>query len=411
MKLNKTETILVTFIFLISVFGRNLTGLYIFNYRIGEFIIAFLFVALHVFAFIEKNSVYKKIYIILLSIFYLKFFSVVFILDNLLLFRFSSSIWVIAFFIIGQRVNINKYNFLVINFTALVVLYFLNYINYPDPIRGYFIQNSDKFDFTKPSDLFLIFAVTIFLIYKLFKLKFFILSYALLSILYLPIFYYQSRGSLIAYIFLSTLFITDILNNKIVINLYKIIFFLFISLLIPVSFFISNLENINTFDNVVTTNNFSINLEQKNFPDAMFYIDSPLIKSVDENINWRLSIWQNTLLDIKKSNQILFGNPINDPIPIMNHPYYKTIKLENYNLHNFLIQFFAYFGIIGTSVLVYFYYNIVKSYINNNKIVDILILILPVILVSSFDSSMESVRFPVIFYFSLGLVSKKNFFK
>ena len=131
MKLNKTETILVTFIFLISVFGRNLTGLYIFNYRIGEFIIAFLFVALHVFAYIEKNSVYKKIYIILLSIFYLKFFSVVFILDNLLLFRFSSSIWVIAFFIIGQRVNLNKYNFLVINFTALVVLYFLNYINYP----------------------------------------------------------------------------------------------------------------------------------------------------------------------------------------------------------------------------------------------------------------------------------------
>lgn len=406
---NKTEILLSTIIFLLSVFGRNLTGLYFFKLRLGEYIIAFLFFGFHVMVLKEKNEFTRNIYIFFLVLFYLKFFSINFSLDNFLAFRFSSSIWVIAAYFIGQNLKLNEHLFVFTNYLSLATLYILNYVYYPEFLARYFVQNSDKFDFTKPSDLFLIFAITIFLTYKLYKIKYFILSFVLLSLLYLPIFYYQSRGSFLGYLLITFLFVIDIINNQFEIDLYKVFAFLCILILFTMLYFISNLEMVDDYTNQLETENFSLTLETKILPGEMFYLDGNIIKSSDENINWRMSIWQTTILDMYKSDRIMFGNPINEPIPIMKHPYYRTINYENYNLHNYLIQFLAYFGVIGLGAVSTFYYAIIKMYFNRSKLLDIIVLILPVIVVSSFDPSMESVRFPVILYLTLGLINNEKF--
>ena len=70
-------------------------------------------------------------------------------------------------------------------------------------------------------------------------------------------------------------------------------------------------------------------MNKKIFPDSKFYIDKGFLQSSDENINWRLTIWQTTIRDMSSNNQLLIGNNIHEPIPIMNHPYFRTIEYNN----------------------------------------------------------------------------------
>ena len=75
---------------------------------------------------------------------------------------------------------------------------------------------------------------------------------------------------------------------------------------------------------------------------------------------------------MSSNNQLLIGNNIHEPIPIMNHPYFRTIEYNNYNLHNFVIQFFAYFGAIGLTTLIVLFYYLVHQYHKQNSSFDIL---------------------------------------
>ena len=377
-------------------------GVYIFNFRIGEYVVGLLFLLFHLFIIKEKNRVLRNIYLSFLLIFYFKLLSVLTSIDDLLLFRFSSTIWVIPTISIAKSINLNKKKITFTLFASLLTLYFLNNVYYPEFIKNFYLLNSDKFDFTKPSDLFLIFATTIFFTYKFFDLKFFYISTVLFSFLYAPIFFNQSRGAFLAYLLLILLFFLDIISKHYTINTYKYFIYIFLLFVIYIGFGINNLNEVLLSEEQISSNNFSIDLNKKVFPDSQFYIDNEIIKSRDENINWRLEIWQITLRDMSSNNQLLIGNNIHEPIPIMNHPYYRTIKYNNYNLHNFVIQFFAYFGAIGLTILIFLFYYLVYQYHKQNNYIDILIYILPVLVVSSFDSSMETVRFPLIFYFALG---------
>lgn len=401
-KNKKTENLVLLVFFLLLNFGRNLMGVYIFNFRIGEYVVGLLFLLFHLFIIKEKNRVLRNIYLSFLLIFYFKLLSVLTSIDDLLLFRFSSTIWVIPTISIAKSINLNKKKITFTLFASLLTLYFLNNVYYPEFIKNFYLLNSDKFDFTKPSDLFLIFATTIFFTYKFFDLKFFYISTVLFSFLYAPIFFNQSRGAFLAYLLLILLFFLDIISKHYTINTYKYFIYIFLLFVIYIGFGINNLNEVLLSEEQISSNNFSIDLNKKVFPDSQFYIDNEIIKSRDENINWRLEIWQITLRDMSSNNQLLIGNNIHEPIPIMNHPYYRTIKYNNYNLHNFVIQFFAYFGAIGLTILIFLFYYLVYQYHKQNNYIDILIYILPVLVVSSFDSSMETVRFPLIFYFALG---------
>ena len=402
LKNKKTENLVLLAFFLLLNFGRNLMGVYIFNFRLGEYVVGLLFLLFHFFLIKENNRVLRYIYLSFLLIFYFKFLLVLTSVEDLLLFRFSSTIWVIVTISISKSINLNKKKITFTLFVSLLLLYLLNNVYYPEFIKNFFILNSDKFDLTKPSDLFLIFATTTFFTYKFFEAKFFYISIVLFSFLYVPIFFNHSRGAFVAYLLLIFLFFVDIISKHYKINVYKYFIYIFLLIVISLGFVINNLNEVSLSEEQISSNNFSINLYKKIFPDSQFYIDEGIVGSRDENVNWRLTIWQITLRDMSSNNQLLIGNNINERIPIMNHPYFRTIKYNNYNLHNFVIQFFAYFGAIGLIILIFLFYYLVYEYNKQNKYFDLLIYILPVLAVSSFDSSMETVRFPLIFYFALG---------
>lgn len=402
LKTKHTENLVLFAFFLLLTFGRNLTGLYIFSFRLGEYIVGLLFLFTHVYLFKGKDRNLRYIHLSFLLLFYYKFLLVITSVEDFLLFRLSSTIWVIVTIAFAKIINLNKKKITLILFASLISLYLLNNVYYPEFIKDFFLLNSDKFDFTKPSDLFLIFATTTFFTYKLFEAKFFYISTAFFSFLYVPIFINESRGAFFGYLLLILLFFMDTICKHYEINIYKYLIYIFLLGVIFVGFGVNNLDEVSLSEEKISSNNFSIDLNKKIFPDSLFYVDNEIIGSPDESINWRLVIWQTAINDMVNNNQLLIGNHIHERIPIMNHPYFKTIKYDNYNLHNFIIQFFAYFGAIGLTILILLFYYLVYEYNKQNKYFDLLIYILPVIAVSSFDSSMETVRFPLIFYFALG---------
>ena len=159
----------------------------------------------------------------------------------------------------------------------------------------------------------------------------------------------------------------------------------------------------------ITSSNLTItSMEKKINPYKIFYLDDNLVRSSDTDIDWRLMIWQTTILDSYFNNQILFGMPINEIVPIMEHPYYKTISLNNVNLHNYFIQTFAYFGLYGVLLTLAFFYHIIRQVFIRENNLNILVLIIPILFISLFDSSMETVRFPFIFFAGLGYISRTN---
>jgi len=399
------ELIFGIFLFLVLIFGRNFTGIYIFNYRIGELIVGIQIIFFHYFIFSSKEKYFKYILISILSLFYLKAFYVIFDIKDLNLLRFSSSIWAVSMFFLGKEIFFNKKVYLNLLGFSLIFLYLFNYVNYPEILINIFSNYGDKFDFAKPSDLFLIFCITLFFSYKQLNFRSFTLILISSSFFYIPILFNQSRGTNVSLLclFLLTILYTIFKRFNLIFNLRKILI-----LIILTSFLIGfTLQNLNeaTFTNeVIESNIFTLEVEKKESIGNAFYIDRGFLYSNDENINWRLTIWQTTIKDMFKENLWLVGFPIHQEIPIMMHPYYKTINLENYNLHNFFVQFFAYFGFIGIFLIISFFYLFIKKYILINESIDILFVMIPIFLVSSFDSSMESVRFPLIFYFSLGLL-------
>lgn len=389
-------------IFILIIFGRNFTGVYLFQYRIGEIIIGFFIILTHLATVKEKDKDFKSIFILLLIVFYLKLYSADFETNNFLLFRFSSIIWVISAFFAGIKVKLKIENFGKIFVISLIILYIINYIYYPKFIKNFFIINSDKFDFTKPSDLFLVFCAASLYLYKSTQFRNFVIYFLIGSIFYAPVFYHQSRGAFLAYLVLVLLLIFEIFTKKLNINFYKIMIYIVGVGTILLYFFSTRLEQPKISDFMLNSDLFSIELSIKSKPDSFIYLDEKLLRSSDKNIDWRLTIWQTTISDMINQNKLIFGNKLNNLIPIMNHPYYQTIKFQNYNLHNYLIQFFAYFGLVGIFILFYLFYKIIIKYYQVNSSREILVFIIPVIVVSSFDSSMESVRFPILFYFILG---------
>ena len=195
LKNKKTENLLLLIFFLLLNFGRNLMGVYIFNFRLGEYVVGLLFLLFHLFLIKEKNRILRYIYLSFLLIFYFKFLLVLSSVEDLLVFRFSSTIWLIVTISIAKSINLNKKKITFTLFASLLSLYILNYLYYPEFMKNFFLLNFDKFDLTKHSDLFLIFTTTTFFTYKLFEAKFFYISIVLFSFLYAPIFFNQSRGA------------------------------------------------------------------------------------------------------------------------------------------------------------------------------------------------------------------------
>ena len=66
----------------------------------------------------------------------------------------------------------------------------------------------------------------------------------------------------------------------------------------------------------------------------------------------------------------------------------------NENVHNHLFTLFGRMGIIGLLAYVLFQYNLISRLKEN-----VFIYLIPLFLVSSFDTTMESIQFPFLYYF------------
>ncbi len=405
---NLLQNILFVTFILLLIFGRNFTGVEIFDFRIGEILVLFQVILFHFYSIKSNDRSLQKILLLFLVIFYLKLFYVIFEIENFNFFRFSSTFWAMSIYVLAKESKLSNEKITASLVGSLSILYILNFLYYPNFILDFFNNYSDKFDFTKASDLFAIYALTIYFSYRFTKFKTFLLIFVIFTFLYLPKFFFLSAGSTYSILFAFLVFGIRIVYKKMKIN-NKILYLLIIFSILLVVFSLFNLSKTSIEVTDITNSNLTIaSMEKKIIPDKLFYLDDNLIRSSDTDIDWRLMIWQTTIFDSYFNNQIIFGMPINEIVPIMEHPYYKTINLNNVNLHNYFIQTFAYFGLFGVLLASTFFFHVIKQvYIRENNL-NILVLIVPILFVSSFDSSMETVRFPFIVFAGLGYLSRIN---
>ena len=80
----------------------------------------------------------------------------------------------------------------------------------------------------------------------------------------------------------------------------------------------------------------------------------------------------------------------------------------NENVHNYFVNILARGGILQLITFLFLYIYLIRWYKSEHSDYKILILIIPIMILSSLDVTMEGVNFPIIFYTYLGYVMKKG---
>ena len=146
--------------------------------------------------------------------------------------------------------------------------------------------------------------------------------------------------------------------------------------------------------------------------------------SQEQMANWRLQIWQDIVRDLfweseyiegsnyeliriqgERRNDIFYkGFGYIEILPSMNHWERQGTDGTNENPHNFLFNSLGRGGILQPLLIILFHLSIFIYWYKKYKNFHILLFMLPVLMTSSFDASMESVRFPFVYYSFLGLI-------
>ncbi len=411
------------FIFLMFTFVRTFMGIYIFNLRIGEIAVGFSlvisFVLIIYFLIVRKDSFIQYKLAINFGLIILSFFIVLIIsgsqIFDLYTYKSSSYIWTTSIFFLGilyykySSVDMDKILVKLLN-PVLFVAYLMQVFIIPDSLVNFFLSISDKFEPHKGSDLTLLFVITFLLNDKYYKNhRFFSTYYVLFSSLYLPFLYYKSRASFIA-VFLFIIF--QFLKNR---NIYfkqtsllKIALILVLSVIIFLQsvFWVRQSGIIVIYEareNVVKLVEHRTKTFVKESP-GLFWISDGKLRTADGNLMWRLDIWQDIIYDLSDNDKVLFGYGYDDIIPVMKWENGYRLGLDGLNehVHNNWFNIFARGGLFQLIFYFLFYYFIVSIFYKKKKNLEILFLILPILFVSFFDSSMENSHFPILYYFFLG---------
>ena len=129
-----------------------------------------------------------------------------------------------------------------------------------------------------------------------------------------------------------------------------------------------------------------------------FYVLNGRLYSREMMANWRLEIWQDILRDLKNQNRFFKGFGYNEIIPAMDLVHRRGTDGTNENPHNFVFYILARGGLIQLALFAMFFIQILKIYYKKHNNYHILIFLIPIFTTSLFDASMESIRFPLIFY-------------
>ena len=425
-KINKSLiSVYLSLISLLIIFGRSLTGIYLLDFRLGEWIIAGSFL-LSIFFLFTPNSSLKK-YLNLNELFviyklcFLSFF--VLIVLNLPLnsssyiFKSSSYVWSTIFLFVGyyffSKINYESkfvYSFLL----YLPLIYLLQTTYYPKFLSEFILKNSDKFEYLKAGDVLLIYVISTLVLQKLYSNNFlFFTLFMLMSFVFFPYFLYASKGAFLASIIY---FVLQFLSfRKILLNLNLKVFFVLVASII--FFFLSSFYIYGNFVFEKTYESDSVQfvtdevlgglvaiVDERNTTEAFasLFIKDGRLYSEDVTANWRLQIWQDIFDDLQIKNKILFGYGYNEIIPAMDDKERRGSDGTNENVHNYLINILARGGLFQLTLFLMLHFSIIRLYHQKFGNYSILKLLIPVFIVSFFDTSMESVRFPFLYYSFLG---------
>ena len=422
---------IINFIFIV-LFGRSYTGLIIFNFRLGEIIVGFLILVSFVILilYLYNKNIFENInnLVLVFSLIIISFLITLFInngsIFSLYSLKTSSYIWIISiyFFLYLSK---NSFNF-DLNLEKylpylLFFVYILSTIYYPEFLINIFQKFSDKFEFAKASDIFLIYVFTNISNFINFKSKFNALTFLFLSsAILIPLFLFMSKGSFFPSVLFFVLVIAvsfEIIKSN---KLKTLLLLLFSLLLFAVSTYevfgnltfeksIQSIEeeellNLNTF-----TDKLSNIAKEKNTAIVFgsLYIIENRIYSEELMLNWRLQIWQDIFYDAIDKNELFFGQGYNSIIRSMDIPDRKGTDGTNENVHNYFMNIFGRAGFVQLFLflgLIYFIYR----YSSKQSKKYLIITLLCIYLTSSFDANMESVRFPFIFYTLISTIFNLN---
>jgi len=420
------EILLISVLFLTILFGRSFMGINLIGFRVGELIIGFglilsLMLCPILLKFYKLTSIEKSLNLILFIIFSSFFITVVASgssLFNLYTYKSSSYIWSLGFIYVGylyyKFASLEKLTSYILAI-SLPMVYILSTTYFPSSWMIFFGNYSDKFDFVKGSDLLLSYIIVCLFLRinnesNLYTFTYFMIS----SGVFIPLLMYKSKG---AFISIIIFFIIELFNYKhTILRNYLTSFAI---LILSILFFVlstfqvwgdltfnKNMADQETLITEINTKKFvtklseTVELKTDFMADQaeLFYIQNNRLYSSDYTVNWRLQIWQDVFIDSKNNDDILFGYGYKGPIPAMLSEGRDGMDNQNEHVHNYFITIFARGGIFHTILFSYLFYKIIKIHKNKSKSYSILIYLLPVFFAASFDSAMESVRFPLLFY-------------
>jgi hypothetical protein len=412
---------------LYMLFGRTYSGLYILSFRVAELIIGFFIlfniaVFLTPIKYLKSQFKYENQIIYVYKLLILSFFIILFLnegsLTNVYSFKSSSYIWMVGslFFsgIFIEKIFIKKTIFVMIIF---YLVYQFSTIHYPESLISFFESYSDKFDFQKGSDLLLIYVVSTLFIQRNMNNKFNSFSIFLISTsILLPLFLFKSKGAflpaiifLIYYLYLSRKLITAQKLKTISISLLAVILFIVSTFEVygNLNFKKMGMDGFNSTEEIQQLftvdeieKGVSAIATEKNTGQFFlsFFVMDKRLYSQEAMANWRLQIWQDILRDLNNENRFLKGYGYNEIIPAMDLVHRRGTDRTNENPHNFIFYILARGGVLQLLLFMILNIQLLVLYYKKYKNCHILIYIVPILTTSLFDASMESVRFPLIYY-------------
>ena len=409
------------------LFGRPYSGLYFSSFRLGELLIGFFLVLNLLILFLpvkylKTNINYSNQIIYVYKLIILSFFILLFInngdITNLYSYKSSSYIWMTGALIFSSYLVENIFNKKM--FFILIVFYLVyqfSTIHYPVSLISFFETYSDKFDFQKGSDLLIIYVVSILFIQRNIENKFISFSIFLTSSsILLPLFLFKSKGAflpavlfIIYYLFLYRRLITAEIMKTLAISFLSLILFIVSTFEVygNLNFKKMGMDGYNSAEELTQLFTFqeldkgltAITTEKNTdkFFLSFFIMDGRLY-SREMMANWRLEIWQDILRDLNNENRFFKGYGYNEIIPAMDLVHRRGTDGTNENPHNFIFYILARGGLIQLLLFAVFYFQLIIFYHKKFKNLNILIYLIPILTTSLFDASMESIRFPLIFY-------------
>ena len=420
-------------LFFSFIFSRSFLGIYIFGFRVGEYLMAFaliLFVFTLFFKF-ENNplSLLNSNVRLGLTLLFI-FFIITFVYSNSQLtdpysYKTSTYIWSLSFLFLGlssKEIKLNKTGIQIFQL-VIVFVYVTSIYGYPEGLIDFILQISDKYELHKGSDLALFYIISIVVINKNCSYSFNGFKYLCInSSLFLPLLLFKSRSAFIAcfiffiYEFYKCLKDSSFQKKQTLILLTTSIFLLSISTYLTQNKEIPEEINIDLIsESYNSLSEYRLKHYQQDYP--LFYFEDGRVFSGDGNLNWRLIMWQDAIDDNIDENKLLLGLGYKEK--------FKVFKIDNTGfgndrrgldqlneqVHNYFVTILLRGGLLQLVIILFIFYNILNSSIINSSRVSLGFFMFAVLFISCFDSSMENSHFPLLFYYFLGnfyLVKKRT---